>query len=249
MRDNGKFEINIIHLYPDLLNLYGDRGNIACMEKRLEWRGIKANVRQCTNKDSDIDLTGADIIFVGGGSDREQEIVCSRLLKKKDELKTYVNSGGVLVAVCGGYQLLGKYYKTASTKIEGLDILDIYTDSGDTRLISNVVLECDKFDMPIVGFENHAGRTYLGEGVTPLGKVLFGNGNTGDSGYEGVIYKNVIATYLHGPLLPKNPQLCDYILGRALERKYPDFEGLEPLDDGLEELANKYIVEKYVGKA
>ena len=249
MRDNGKFEINIIHLYPDLLNLYGDRGNIACMEKRLEWRGIKANVRQCTNKDSDIDLTGADIIFVGGGSDREQEIVCSRLLKKKDELKTYVNSGGVLVAVCGGYQLLGKYYKTASTKIEGLDILDIYTDSGDTRLISNVVLECDKFDMPIVGFENHAGRTYLGEGVTPLGKVLFGNGNTGDSGYEGVIYKNVIATYLHGPLLPKNPQLCDYILGRALERKYPDFEGLEPLDDGLEELANKYIVGKYVGKA
>lgn len=249
MRDNGKFEINIIHLYPDLLNLYGDRGNIACMEKRLEWRGITANVRQCTNKDSDIDLTGADIIFVGGGSDREQEIVCSRLLKKKDELKAYVNSGGVLVAVCGGYQLLGKYYKTASTKIEGLDILDIYTDSGDTRLISNVVLECDKFDMPIVGFENHAGRTYLGEGVTPLGKVLFGNGNTGDSGYEGVIYKNVIATYLHGPLLPKNPQLCDYILGRALERKYPDFEGLEPLDDGLEELANKYIVGKYVGKA
>ena len=249
MRDNGKFEINIIHLYPDLLNLYGDRGNIACMEKRLEWRGITANVRQCTNKDSDIDLTGADIIFVGGGSDREQEIVCSRLLKKKDELKAYVNSGGVLVAVCGGYQLLGKYYKTALTKIEGLDILDIYTDSGDTRLISNVVLECDKFDMPIVGFENHAGRTYLGEGVTPLGKVLFGNGNTGDSGYEGVIYKNVIATYLHGPLLPKNPQLCDYILERALERKYPDFKGLEPLDDGLEELANKYIVGKYVGKA
>ncbi len=249
MRDNGKFEINIIHLYPDLLNLYGDRGNIACMEKRLEWRGITANVRQCTNKDSDIDLTGADIIFVGGGSDREQEIVCSRLLKMKDELKAYVNSGGVLVAVCGGYQLLGKYYKTALTKIEGLDILDIYTDSGDTRLISNVVLECDRFDMPIVGFENHAGRTYLGEGVTPLGKVLFGNGNTGDSGYEGVIYKNVIATYLHGPLLPKNPQLCDYILARALERKYPGFEGLEPLDDGLEELANKYIVGKYVGKA
>ena len=249
MKDNSEYEINIIHLYPDLLNLYGDRGNIACMEKRLVWRGITANVRQCTNKDSDIDLTGADIIFVGGGSDREQEIVCSRLLKKKDELKAYVNSGGVLVAVCGGYQLLGKYYKTSLTKIEGLDILDIYTDSGDTRLISNVVLECDKFDMPIVGFENHAGRTYLGEGVSPLGKVLFGNGNTGDSGYEGVIYKNVIATYLHGPLLPKNPQLCDYILARALERKYPDFEGLEPLDDGLEELANKYIVGKYVGKA
>ncbi len=243
----NNYEINIIHLYPDLLNLYGDRGNIACMEKRLKWRGIKANIRTCTNKDHSIDLSGADIIFVGGGSDREQEIVCNLLLKKKDELIKHVESDGVLVAVCGGYQLLGKYYKTANTKIEGLGILDIYTDSGDTRLISNVVLECGKFKMPIVGFENHAGRTYLGEGVTPLGKVLFGNGNTGDSGYEGVLYKNVIATYLHGPLLPKNPQLCDYILERALKRKYSDFEGLKPLDDGIEILANEYIVNKYVG--
>ena len=111
-----------------------------------------------------------------------------------------------------------------------------------------MVLECDKFDMPIVGFENHAGRTYLGEGVTPLGKVLYGNGNTGDSGYEGVIYKNVIATYLHGPLMPKNPQLCDYILSRALLRKYPDFSGLKPLDDGVEILANEYICKKYAPK-
>ncbi len=246
MPDNSGYSIKIVHLYPDLLNLYGDRGNIACMQKRLEWRGIRADIETCTNKDHSIDLKSADIIFVGGGSDREQEIVCNLLLKKKDELKTYVESGGVLVAVCGGYQLLGKYYKTAATKIEGLDILDIYTDSGDTRLISNVVLECDKFDMPIVGFENHAGRTYLGEGVTPLGKVRYGNGNTGDSGYEGVLYKNVIATYLHGPLLPKNPQLCDYILLRALERKYPGFEGLKPLDDSLEETANSYIAGKYV---
>lgn len=246
MPSNSEYSINIVHLYPDLLNLYGDRGNIACMQKRLEWRGIRANIETCTNKDHSIDLKGADIIFVGGGSDREQELVCSLLLKKKDELKTHVESGGVLVAVCGGYQLLGKYYKTATTKIKGLDILDIFTDSGDTRLISNVVLECDKFDMPIVGFENHAGRTYLGEGVTPLGKVRYGNGNTGDSGYEGVLYKNVIATYLHGPLLPKNPQLCDYILLRALERKYPGFEGLKPLDDSLEKKANRYITGKYV---
>ena len=241
-----KYEINIIHLYPDLLNLYGDRGNIACMQKRLEWRGISVNVRTCTNKDHSIDLSGADIIFVGGGSDREQEIVCNLLLKKKDELVKYVESDGVLVAVCGGYQLLGKYYKTATTKIEGLGILDIYTDSGDTRLISNVVLESDKFDMPIVGFENHAGRTYLGDGMTPLGRVKFGNGNTVESGYEGVIYKNVIATYLHGPMLPKNPHLCDYILECALKRKYPEFEGLSPLDDELEVKANKYISEKYV---
>ena len=216
------------------------------MEKRLKWRGIDAKVHMCTNQDSSIDLKAADIIFVGGGSDREQEIVCSLLLEKKEELKAYAENGGVLVAVCGGYQLLGKYYKTANTKIEGLGILDIYTDAGDTRLISNVVLECEKFDQPIVGFENHAGRTYIGENHTPLGKVKFGNGNTGDSGYEGVIYKNVIATYLHGPLLPKNPQLCDYILECALKRKYDDFDGLKPLDDELENKANKYIADKYV---
>ena len=239
------YEINIVHLYPDLLNLYGDRGNIACMEKRLKWRGIKANVYTCTNKDHSIDLKTADIIFVGGGSDRDQEIVCSLLLKKKEEIKEYVENGGVLVAVCGGYQLLGKYYKTATTKIEGLDILDIYTDSGETRLISNVVLKCDKFEQPIVGFENHAGRTYLGSGMQPLGKVLYGNGNTGESGYEGVLYKNVVATYLHGPLLPKNPQLCDYILTCALKRKYKDFGGLSPLDDELENLGNEYIKNKY----
>ena len=241
-------EINIIHLYPDLLNLYGDKGNIACMEKRLTWRGITANVTQCTNQNHSMDLGCADIIFVGGGSDREQELVCSLLLKKKDELLQYVESGGVLVAVCGGYQLLGKYYQTANAKIEGLGILDIYTDAGDTRLIGNVVLQCDRFSQPITGFENHAGRTYIGS-HTPLGKVLYGHGNTGESGYEGVIYKNVIATYLHGPLLPKNPLLCDYILTCALKRKYPDFEGLAPLDDTLENRANQYIKERFGSKS
>lgn len=155
-------ELNIIHLYPDLLNLYGDRGNIACMQKRLEWRGIDAKVSTCTNSDHSINLENADIIFVGGGSDREQEIVCSLLLKKKDEITNYVENGGVLVAVCGGYQLLGKYYQTANSKIEGLGILDIYTDAGDTRLIGNVVLESELFSQKITGFENHAGRTFIG---------------------------------------------------------------------------------------
>ena len=238
-------ELNIIHLYPDLLNLYGDRGNIACMQKRLEWRGIDAKVSTCTNSDHSINLENADIIFVGGGSDREQEIVCSLLLKKKDEISNYVENGGVLVAVCGGYQLLGKYYQTANSKIEGLGILDIYTDAGDTRLIGNVVLESELFSQKITGFENHAGRTFIGN-HTPLGKVLYGHGNTGDSGYEGVVYKNVIATYLHGPLLPKNPMLCDYILSCAMKRKYSDFNGFEPLNDELENMANKYIEERFV---
>ncbi|HIV85258.1 MAG TPA: glutamine amidotransferase [Candidatus Monoglobus merdigallinarum] len=247
MENTNNYQINIVHLYPDLLNLYGDRGNIACMEKRLKWRGISANVYECTNSDGSADLSGADILFLGGGSDREQEIVCGLLRGKRDEIKAHVESGGALLAVCGGYQLLGKYYMTAKTKIEGLDILDIYTNSGDTRLIGNVVLKCPMFDRPVVGFENHAGRTYLGEGVKPLGQVAYGNGNTGSSGYEGVIYKNTVATYLHGPLLPKNPQLCDYILSCALKRKYPEFTSLAPLDDELENKGNDYIVKKYIG--
>lgn len=240
-----KKSLNIIHLYPDLLNLYGDKGNIACMQKRLNWRGIDAKIQTCTNKDHSINLETADIIFVGGGSDREQEIVCGLLLKKKAELINYVESGGVLVAVCGGYQLLGKYYQTADKKIEGLGILDIYTDAGDTRLIGNVVLESELFSLKICGFENHAGRTYIGS-HTPLGKVVYGYGNNGESGFEGVIYKNVIGTYLHGPLLPKNPMLCDYILTAALKRKYPDFNGLSELNDELENTANKYIENRFV---
>lgn len=243
-----KYNIKIAHMFPDLLNLYGDKGNIACMTKRLEWRGIGARVYQCTSRDDDIDLTDTDIVFIGGGSDREQEIVCNKLLAKKKEIEAYVEAGGVLVAVCGGYQLLGKYYQTATTKIEGLGILDIYTDAGDTRLISNVILHCTKFKQPITGFENHAGRTNIGD-HTPLGKVAYGNGNDGKSGYEGVIYKNVIATYLHGPLLPKNPQLCDYILTCALRRKYPDFKELAPLNDELENMANRYIVDRFAKAA
>ena len=197
------------------------------MQKRLEWRGIDAKVSTCTNSDHSINLENADIIFVGGGSDREQEIVCSLLLKKKDEITNYVENGGVLVAVCGGYQLLGKYYQTANSKIEGLGILDIYTDAGDTRLIGNVVLESELFSQKITGFENHAGRTFIGN-HTPLGKVLYGHGNTG------------------GPLLPKNPMLCDYILSCAMKRKYSDFSGFEPLNDELENMANRYIEERFV---
>lgn len=237
-------EINILHMYPDLLNLYGDRGNIACMEQRLRWRGIDAVTLQCTCQNDEADIKNADIIFIGGGSDREQKIVCGRLLKKKEQLSEYVENGGVLVAVCGGYQLLGKYYKLSDETVEGLDILDIYTEQGSPRLIGNVVLQSDFVGQKIVGFENHGGRTFIGE-HTPLGRVVCGHGNTGDSGAEGVVYKNVTATYLHGPLLPKNPQLCDRILTQALKRKYPDFTELPPLDDTLENNGNEYIVNRF----
>lgn len=237
--------IKILHLYPDLLNLYGDRGNIACLVKRLEWRGISAEVVKYTCDDTrPFDLSDIDIVFIGGGSDREQKIVCHRLLEHKKQLKDYVENNGVLIAVCGGYQLLGKYYKLEDETIEGLDILDIYTEQGKKRLIGNVVLESDTVGGKIVGFENHGGRTYIGS-HTPLGRVVYGFGNDDKSGYEGVVYKNVVATYLHGPLLPKNPRLCDFVLTNAIKRKNPAFKGPEPLDDALEITANEYIVNRF----
>ena len=140
--------------------------------------------------------------MLGGGSDREQAIVCKSLLEIQSEFKDYVEDGGVVIAVCGGYQLLGKYYKTDAGMIEGLNLVDIYTEQEEGRLIDNIVLDSELVDMPVVGFENHGGRTYL-NGNKPFGKVLYGAGNDGKSGYEGVVYKNVIGTYLHGPLLPK----------------------------------------------
>lgn len=236
-------KIKILHLYPDLLNLYGDKGNIECMRKRLEWRGIDAEVAAYTCDDSGFDLSDVDIVFIGGGSDREQKIVCHKLLKHKKEIKKYVEDNGALVAVCGGYQLLGKYYKLADKTIEGLDILDIYTEQGKKRLIGNIVLEARFMNRKIVGFENHGGRTYIGK-HKPLGRVVYGYGNDEKSGAEGVIYKNVVATYLHGPLLPKNPGLCDYILTNAIKRRYPEFGGLSNIDDTLENTANKYIVNR-----
>lgn len=239
--------INILHLYPDLLNLYGDKGNIECLRKRLLWRGIDARVITHTCDDRDFDLSDTDIVFVGGGSDREQKIVCTRLLEHKRQLKEYVEDNGVLTAVCGGYQLLGKYYKLEDETIEGLGILDIYTEQGKGRLIGNIVLEADFINQKIVGFENHGGRTYIGS-HKPLGKVLYGNGNADNAGAEGVLYKNVVATYLHGPLFPKNPKLCDYVLTNALKRKYPEFKELSPLDDELENIANGYIVNRFLNK-
>lgn len=239
-------KLTIGHLYPDLLNLYGDRGNIQCFCKRLEWRGFESEVIPFLSGDS-IDFSRLDIVLLGGGSDREQELVCGHLSSIQKDFKNYVEHGGVVLAVCGGYQLLGNYYKTDKKMIKGLSILDITTEWAPERLIRNIVLNSSLFDTPVVGFENHGGRTYIGS-HTPFGKVFYGLGNTGKSGYEGVVYKNVIGTYLHGPLLPKNPHVCDYLLERALKRKYGDAVALKPLPDKLEHLANGYIVERYSDK-
>ncbi len=241
--DVKDMKITIGHLYPDLLNLYGDRGNIACLMQRCIWRGIEAETIEFNTGDV-IDFSKLDIVLLGGGSDREQAIVCRNLLEIQSQFKEYVEDDGVVIAVCGGYQLLGKYYKTDDGMIEGLNLVDIYTEQEEGRLIDNIVLESPLADMPVVGFENHGGRTYI-NGNQPFGKVLYGSGNDGKSGYEGVIYKNVIGTYLHGPLLPKNPQICDYLIQKALERKYGSVQ-LSPLDDSQEKEANDYIYYRFV---
>lgn len=236
-------KLTIGHLYPELLNLYGDRGNIQCMMKRSLWRGIEAETIAFGLEDS-IDFSKLDIVLLGGGSDREQRIVCSRLRDIRENFHHYVEDGGSVLAVCGGYQLLGHYYKTEEDTLEGLSLVDLYTEQGNPRLIDNIVLENPDFSLPIVGFENHGGRTYIGDNK-PFGKVVYGHGNNGEDGQEGVLYKNVVGTYLHGPLLPKNPHICDYLISNALERKYGK-GALEPLDDTQEIQANQELYKRFV---
>jgi hypothetical protein len=237
-------KLTIGHLYPELLNLYGDRGNIQCLMKRCIWRGIEAETIAYEMTDT-IDFDKLDIVLLGGGSDREQMLVCEKLKEIQKDFKDYVENNGVVIAICGGYQLLGSYYKTDQGTITGLDLVDMYTEQEEGRLISNIVLQSDLFQMPIVGFENHGGRTCIKDNQ-PLGKVLYGSGNDGRSGYEGVVYKNVIGTYLHGPLLPKNPQLADELILRALRKKYGNDVTLLPLKDQEEQEANAYVCQRFL---
>lgn len=232
--------LRVLHLYPELLNLYGDSGNILVLRKRLEWRGIACDVRE-VHMGERMSATGADLVFIGGGSDREQRIVCDELRAQRQELASFVEDGGVLLAVCGGYQLLGHSYLMGDEEVRGLSLVDLYTDRGSPRLIGNVVVESRISPQPIVGYENHGGRTHLGAGVEALGRVLSGFGNDGESGEEGCLYRNVVGTYVHGPLLPKNPGVADWLLARALERRYGIGE-LEPLDDAEELAANQTMI-------
>jgi len=245
------YEINICHLYPDLLNLYGDRGNIICLSKRCEWRGIEVNVKGISIGD-DFRWEDYDIIFIGGGQDYEQTILQDDLMNgKRQGIIEAVEAGKVFLAICGGYQILGKYYRTHDGKdIECIGALNLWTHGGDTRLIGNLVFEVDFLKTKdnngyIVGFENHGGKTYLGEGVKPLGKVIKGFGNNGGDGFEGAVYKNTFCTYSHGSLLPKNPALADHLIMLALLNKYPDFQGLEPIDDTLENLAHSTLIKRF----
>lgn len=238
-------KIKIMHLYPDLLNLYGDSGNIAALTHRLTWRGIETEVVEHTSDMGCFDLSDIDIAVLGGGTERDEKSVTELLLENKNTLSEYAENSGTLLALCGGMDMLGKTYEINGEEIEGVGILDIYTKGGKKRMTGDVIAETP-FGK-IVGFENRSGKTYIGN-LNPLGKVALGGGNNGEDSTEGVIYKNVIGTHLHGPILPKNPSLCDYVLTCAIKRKNPDFEGLTPLDDEFENKAAEVIRKRYENK-
>ena len=240
-------ELTICHLYPDLLNVYGDVGNVLILKHRASLRGIDVNIVNSSLNDT-LDKDNIDIIFFGGGQDYEQSIVSNDLNTiKKDDIKEYIEDGKVFLAICGGYQLLGKYYTAPNgEKINGLGILNIYTEGGDTRFIGNTEIYNESFDETYVGFENHSGRTYIND-HTPLGKCIHGYGNNGQDGYEGCIYKNTFCTYFHGSLLSKNPELADKLLELALSKKY-DEVSLEPLDDTFELKGKECILKRYENK-
>lgn len=256
-------------LYPELMNIYGDRGNIICLTKRAEWRGIKVEVKHLDVGFSENELAVCDLLVMGGAQDRQQTIVNKDLLRIKSVLSEMIERGVPGLYVCGGFQFLGKYYKEADgTIIDGLGIFDLYTEnpgSDSPRLIGNIAVQpsfelnhrsstrlpkpvtggqvVNRKSSIIIGFENHGGRTFLGKKVKSLGKVLKGHGNNAEDQTEGAIYKNSFGTYLHGPILPKNPQFADHLLRLALERKYKEIK-LEDLDDTLEWQAHSAIAKR-----
>lgn len=242
-------ELKICHMYPDVLNLYGDGGNVMCMTRRLRWRGIAASVTRLPIGDS-LSLAGFDLVFIGGGQDFEQQVLLDDLHRGKDrEIKAAIEDGIPFLTICGGYQMLGNYYETYDgQRCDFIGAVDFYTVGAVQRMIGNYKFRCEASagGSVVVGFENHSGKTWLGSGVEPLGKVLTGFGNNGKDGTEGVHYKNVFGTYSHGPLLPKNPAFCDHLLQTALERKYGKAE-LAPLDDELELLAHDEMCRRLGG--
>ncbi len=254
-----KYSLTIGWLYPDLMNTYGDRGNIIVLQKRAEWRGIKVEVKQIFVDSSPYSLVTSDLLFMGGAQDTQQEIVNRDLQGPKGRiLIEKVEKGTPGLFICGAYQFLGKYYRTADNKkLPGLGVFPLYTENPGERaerLIGNVLVEPKIKDIiqPLIGFENHGGRSYLEDKSMALGTVVRGFGNNGGDRTEGIVYKNSFGTYLHGPILPKNPQLADLLLTRALEQKYGEpFDSaqgtkfhLEPLDDSLEQKAREAIIKR-----
>lgn len=254
----NSMSLNICHLYPDLMDTYGDLGNIKTIEYRCKQRGIEFIYSPLTIDDK-LSANLYDLFFFGGGQDQAQTNVGVDLQKKKSTILKDVENGAVMLSICGGYQLLQKYFKTKDgTKIEGIGLFDAYTEASDSRFMNNLLIEInpdlsseikktypssniDYLSSKLVGFENHSGKTYLGKSIKPLGTVISGNGNNGQDKTEGAIYKNAFGCYLHGSLLPKNPHFADYLISKALEKKYGAVN-LEPLDDYIEWQAHKSAI-------
>lgn len=253
-----KQTLTIGWLYPKLMSTYGDRGNITVLQKRCEWREIGVNVLEIDETTTEKQLATVDLLFGGGAQDREQELVMRHLMKLKSGIRRLIESSVPALFVCGSPQLFGNYYEPSEGKrIEGLGIFDMYTEHPGpkaNRLIGNLIAELNTENLSnphdlepntmLVGFENHGGRTHLGPAVKPLATVLKGFGNNGTDNSEGVIYKNALGCYLHGPLLPKNPRIADWLIAQALKKKYKTEIKLEPLDDSLEEKAKSAIAKR-----
>ena len=230
-------KLKLAHLYPQLLNIYGDMGNVLAIKKRCEWRGINIEIDEINIGDK---IGEHDIYFIGGGQDAQQIEVSQELQRHKRFLQDELDRMAVFLGICGGYQLMGHYYQPHNgDKLPGISIIDAYTVAGEKRFIGNVTVHTDLVEPDtLVGFENHSGLTYLSGETTPIGKVLTGNGNNGKDKTEGARYKNAFGTYLHGSFLPKNPHFTDYLLELALGIKP------EPLDDEIEYMAHNALINK-----
>lgn len=242
--------VRLVHLYPDLMSVYGDRGNVLTLVRRAEWRGIPIDVQELSLGDR-LDPTTADLIFFGGGQDREQAVVSPDFLEQKGHaVREAVEAGAALLSVCGGYQLLGQSYTTLDGQaLPGAGLFEVRSVPGPRRHIGNALVETTLGGerRTLVGFENHSGRTYLDPGAEPLGRVVVGAGNNGEDGTEGSVYQGAIGCYLHGSLLPKNPWLADYLLQRALEHGLGEPVELAPLDDRLEREAHEAVAARVRG--
>lgn len=242
-------ELKLLYLYPDMLELYGDYGNIQILKYRMEKRGIALIVDRYSIGDEEPDFSSYDIVFAGGGADNEQTILSEDLIKYKDNIRKAIDSGTFFLLICGAYQLFGKYYKgVEGNVIPGLEVFDYYTEAEPDRkkrCIGNIVIDVNigNIQTKVIGFENHGGQTY--NVANPFGKVVYGNGNKFEDSIEGFMKENVIATYLHGPLLSKNPVIADHIISYCLQRKYKENIELEKLDDTFEEKCREQLLEKF----
>ena len=265
------YRLRLAHLYPEQMNIYGDRGNILTLTQRCAWRGIAVDLL-LVGVDAEVDWGALDIAFFGGGQDSGQALIAADFVEHQGPaLHAAIEDGLVLLSICGGYQLLGHTYVThTGEQLPGVGVFDARTVGGQVRLIGNIVVEADLSPLPVVssqlqivlnrrqrttdngqrtklvGFENHSGRTYLGPGARPLGRVLAGHGNNGEDGGEGAVYRNAFGCYMHGSLLPKNPFFADHLIGLALRRRYGQGAELAPLDDRLELAAQRTMVERLI---